>query len=344
MNIGQWNTLRNCANMAEAEQIPVALLADCLWIPTHTGVEILDYFTSWERWLAANLQIASDFPEVIFIPGFWVEYGMATEASAFGCKPNFYAANTPTVANIITAPDEVARIAAPNPRRDGLMPFILNTYRRLAPLAQDAGHPIKIVASKGPLTIAAHIMGMTEFLVGIKLDPDNSHRLLKLTTQTVKQWLTEQAEVLPDVAGILVLDDLAGFLSKNDYLEFAHPYLKEIFTAFPDWLKIYHNDTDNVSSYPFVRDLQVNIFHFTHLQNIAKVRELVGEGVVLMGNIPPLDSLAQGTPQNVLELAGECILQHGSKAGLLLSAGGATLAGTPGANIRTLVRATRAGG
>ena len=47
-------------------------------------------------------------------------------------------------------------------------------------------------------------------------------------------WLRAQAEVLGDcVEGILVLDDLVGFIGRKHYLQFAHPFLKRICDAFP---------------------------------------------------------------------------------------------------------------
>ena len=109
-------------------------------------------------------------------------------------------------------------------------------------------------------------------------------------------WLAAQAEVLKEVEGVLVLDDIVGFLSKEDYLEFAHPYFKKIFDSFSGSVKIYHNDTDNTAYYGFLEDLGINIFNFTYKQEISAVRKLVGNKICLLGNLPPLDVLVQGSP------------------------------------------------
>jgi uroporphyrinogen decarboxylase len=76
------------------------------------------------------------------------------------------------------------------------------------------------------------------------------------------------------------------------------------------------------------------------LQPLAKVRELVGPDLCLMGNVPPLDVLARGTPDSVQESARACLRDHPGR-GLILSAGGGTSPGTPGANIRALAAAVR---
>ena len=100
---------------------------------------------------------------------------------------------------------------------------------------------------------------------------------------------------------------------------------------------------DNPVSYVFLRELGVDIFNFTHLQEMSNVRKAVGDEVCLMGNVAPLDVLAKGTPEQVLAQARDCLNSHGGKGGLLLSAGGGVSPGTPAANIRALISAARAG-
>ncbi len=335
----QWDLIRKCARGEALDAPPVALIVDSPWIPGFLGLSTLDYLTVPEVWLQANLQVEREFPGVIFLPGFWVEMGMTAEPSSFGCKTSFFADKTPVAHPLVSGIEELDRISPPNPATDGLMPVILNFYRRMEPRVNDAGHVIKMVAARGPLTVATHLMGVSNFLLGLKLNPAETHRLLKITATLVRNWLEAQAGALREVEGIMVLDDIAGFLSPKDYLEFAHPYLKEIFDAFPRAVKIFHNDTDNPVSYQYLRDLGIHIFNFTHLQPLAKVRALAGPEICLMGNVPPLEVLAQGGPDLVLARALECLQSHPGGKGLILSAGGGTSPGTPGANIRALVDA-----
>ena len=346
MNLQQWQQIKQAAALKPAVAPPVALIADSPWIPGYVGIPILDYFTLPDRWLAANLQVVEDFPEVIFLPGFWVEYGMTNEPSAFGCKISFYEHKTPNANHLFTAGDDfeglaqtVGSLKVPNPRTDGLLPLVLNLYRKMEPQVKDAGHVMKIVCSRGPLAIAAHLMGVTDFLTAMKLEPEHTHSLLKIITTLVKDWLEAQSDVLSEVEGIMVLDDIMGFMSEADYLEFAHPYFQEIYGAFPTALKILHNDTNNKAPFPHVADLGVNIFNFSHLIDIAEARRLVGEQVCLMGNIAPLDVLTYGDPEQVKAETAKCLAGYGKQPGLILSAGGGVSPGTPAANIRALVAA-----
>jgi len=338
----QWDILQKCARMQEVKPTPVCLIVDSPWIPGYTGVSTLDYLTIPDVWLASNLQVVRNFPDIIFLPGFWVEMGMAAEPSGFGCKTSFYNDSTPAVHATIRSSDEIERLKMPNPEIDGLMPLILNLYKYFEPRVRDTGHVMKVVAARGPLATATHLMGVTNFLLGLKLDPQNTHRLLKMTATTAKNWLEAQAQALSSVEGVMLLDDIVGFLSPTDYLEFAHPYLKEIFDAFPEAVKIFHNDMDNPVSYPYMAELPVHIFNFTHLQPIDKVRQLVGPQVCLMGNVPPLDTLGKGTPEAVFESALSCLELEGGKSGLILSAGGGVSPGTSEENLHALTKAVEA--
>jgi len=335
----QWDTILQCNHRQAFDALPIALIVDSPWIPGYLGLSTIDYLTNPDIWLKANFEISKQFPEIIFIPGFWVEMGMAAEPSGFGCRINLYDDTTPTLHACISSVDQVDQLVRPNPNQDGFMPIILKTYRYLEPKIKDIGHQIKIVAARGPLAIASHLLGVTDFLLGVKLDPKNTHRLLNITTELSRNWLEAQASVLHDVEGVLLLDDIVGFLSPEDYLEFAHPYLHRIFDAFPDNLKIFHNDMDSAVSYPYLKELGVDIFNFTHLQPLSKVRDLVGNQICLMGNIPPLDILANGKPHEVKESVKACVAELHDLRGFLLSAGGGVSPGTPKENIAALITA-----
>ena len=87
----QWNELVALVKgEGVSEKIPIGFIIDCPWLPNWYGISILDYFTSDELWLKANLKAAETFPDVMFLPGFWSEYGMCTEPSAFGAKTVFW--------------------------------------------------------------------------------------------------------------------------------------------------------------------------------------------------------------------------------------------------------------
>lgn len=75
--------------------------------------------------------------------------------------------------------------------------------------------------------------------------------------------------------------------------------LKDIFENFPGGqMKIFLNDTNNPVCFQHIEDFGVNIFNLTQLQEITKVRDLCGDKVCLLGNIPPID-LINGIPESI---------------------------------------------
>ena len=144
----------------------------------------------------------------------------------------FHHDRTPDVHTLTSDIQDLCRLLPPDPRRDGLLPIILNYSRLLQPSIKDAGHVLKIIAARGRLVLATHLLGVSEFLLAMKTSPGAMHQLLRPRHPLVRTWLEVQAETLGDVEGILLLDDIVGFMSLADYREFAHPYLREIFELF----------------------------------------------------------------------------------------------------------------
>lgn len=342
MTDSQWKRLRACV-AGTNDALESALIIDSPWLPGYCGVATADFLAVQEVWRDCYLQVRRDFDELIFLPDLWVEFGMALEPSAFGCKLRFFPDTTPVIDHLIPSWEELPAFLEstkqPDPRTDGLMPLALSIYRHMRPRLLELGEKIKIVAARGPLTLASHLMGMTEFLMATQLQPESARGLLKMTTALVRDWLAAQLEVLPEAEGILLLDDTVGFFSDEDYRTFAHPYMQEIFSSFPDKLKIFHNDTDNPVCYPYLEELGVDIFNFTHKKSLKETRELIGEKIVLLGNIAPLEVLAQGTPAEVHEVTRAVLEEYGSHRGVILSSGGGASPGTPGENIRAMIEA-----
>ncbi len=92
----QWQLLKKAGRRERLEKIPMALIVDSLWIPGYLGISDLDYYLDPAVWFQANLKIHNEFPDIIFVPSWWMEYGMAAEPSALGAKIKFWLRDTPS--------------------------------------------------------------------------------------------------------------------------------------------------------------------------------------------------------------------------------------------------------
>jgi len=337
MNDTQWQALRAVIRGEKVTPLPVAFIIDSPWLPNWAGMTILDYYTSEERWLAANLKAIEDFPECIFLPGFWSEYGMCTEPSAFGAKCLFYDNEFPFAEKLIESADDIERLAKPDPRRDGLLPFVIKRLKHSLPRIEAAGHSVRFAVSRGPLNIASFLMGTTDFLMEMKVNPDKIHRLLRLITDFTADWLAYQRECFPTIDGVLLLDDIVGFIGEEDYREFAQPYLKELFTGLGVSVRFFHNDSFCRASAPHLHDTGINLYNMGIDVTLKDLQSWTDGKVVLMGNVPPRDVLAAGTPADVERAVEEQLRSLLDTRRILFSCGGGMPPNAPTENIRALV-------
>ena len=340
----QWQVFKRAAQRSPGCGTPVAVIVDSPWMPGYLGLSHLDYYLDPDCWFQANLRIMREFPEIIFFPSWWVEYGMAAEPSALGSRIRFYPDRTPNQTPSLARIEDAASLEPVDPRTDGLMPFVLRQYRTEKKRILDAGYVMPVVAARGPLCLAGFLRGISQLMLDIADAPEAVHTLLRLTTQTVINWLKAQTEAVGDtVEGILVLDDVVGLLSRRSYGEFAHPYLQQICAAFPaEWVKVYHNDA-NVR--PFLADLPdtgFDVLNWSHEIDVRQAREKTQGRICLMGNVPPLDIGVRGTPEMVRQSARQVMDGSGGE-GLILSFGGGASPGMTGENLQALADVIRVG-
>jgi uroporphyrinogen decarboxylase len=337
MNDAQWQALQAVIRGEKVTPLPVAFIIDSPWLPNWAGMSILDYYTSEERWLAANFKAIGDFPECIFLPGFWSEYGMCTEPSAFGAKCLFYDNEFPFAEKLIQSVDDIDRLTRPDPRRDGLLPFVITRLKHTLPRIEAAGHNVRFAVSRGPLNIASFLMGTTEFLMEMKVNPDKIHQLLRLITDFTADWLAYQRECFPTIDGVLLLDDIVGFIGEEDYREFAQPYLKTLFTGLGVSVRFFHNDSPCRASAPHLHDTGINLYNMGIDVGLKELQDWTDGKVVLMGNIPPRDVLAAGTPADVERAVDEQFRSLPDTRRILFSCGGGMPPNAPTENIRAFV-------
>jgi len=335
----QWSDLLRVLDGQLLDPLPVGLIVDCPWLPGWAGTTILDYLTDDRVWLEANLKAVRRFPEVIFLPGFWAEYGMCTEPSAFGAKCVWPEDAFPHARKMLHGYADIPRLEKPNCRTDGMCPFVIQRLNHCREEIERAGHRIRFATSRGPMNVATYLLGHTETLIGVKTDPHQIHKLLQVVTEFIVDWVRYQAAGFPSIDGLLVLDDLIGFLGEDDFSEFAVPYLKRIGDSLDVRVKALHNDCHGMITARHLAEMGFNLFNFGFEHGLGEMRQAAGETVTLLGNIPPRDVLARGTPHQVRRSASEALSSVEDRRRIVLSCGGGTPPEVPTENIEALCAA-----
>jgi len=260
MTDSQWETLLAVINGKKSDPLPTGFIIDSPWLPNWYGIRIIDYFSSDELWLKANLKAINTFPDSIFLPGFWSEFGMCTEPSAFGARCTFPPDEFPHAHSVIKSPEGIDSLPTPDPKTDGLLPFVINRLKLAEPQIDSAGHKIRFAVARGPLNIAGYLMGVTEFLTTMLSEPERTHYLIKKISTFLQEWLNLQMTAFPSIDGILLLDDIIGFIGEREFCEFGLPYFKDLFSADVS-VKFLHNDAPCRVSAPYLPEMGINLFN-----------------------------------------------------------------------------------
>jgi uroporphyrinogen decarboxylase len=261
---------------------------------------------------------------------------MCTEPSAFGSIPVWEENEFPFTKKVLHSIADVDALELPNPRKNGLLPFVIKRLEHIQPEIERRGHKIRFAAARGPLNIATFLMGTTEFLTAIKTDPEAMHRLLGTVTDYLVDWIAYQRQCFPTIDGILLLDDIVGFISRRDFEIFGLPYLRRAFDADVS-VRFFHNDAPCKASAPLLADAGINLLNFGIQHSITEMRSWTGGRIALLGNIPPRDVLADGTAADVEVGVTGMLGALEDRSRLIVSCGGGMSPGTPTENIRALI-------
>lgn len=336
----QWNELLLIIKGKNTGSLPVGFIVDCPWLPKWYGISILDYFSNDDLWLKANLKAIETFPDVMFLPSFWSEYGMCTEPSAFGAKCVFWKNEFPFAEKVIHSSEDIDKLEVPSPETDGLLPFMLNRLKIAQPAIEAAGHKIRFSVSRGPLNIASFLMGTTELMTTMMMEPDKIHKLLRVITDFLKQWHKLQRKTITTIDGILMLDDIVGFVGEDEFLEFGYPYLKEIYDTDVS-VKFFHNDADCSSSVKYYSEIGINLYNPGLELSINELHEITENKVVILGSLPPRDVLAACSPNEVYIQTKEMLQLAENKKMLLPSCGGGMPPNVSNDNINAFIKAVK---
>ncbi len=322
MNALQWQLLLDVINGKPMTSVPTGFIIDSPWLPGWYGISTLDYYSSDQLWFEANKKAIEAFPETMFLPGFWAEYGMCTEPSAFGAKCRWEEANLPHAEVISSDINVLCGMDKPHVRKDGLLPFIINRLRQMRPQIEGMGHEIKFAVARGPLNIASFLLGTTELMMAMMTEQEKCHQLIGLITDFLVDWIGYQMEQFESIEGILLLDDIVGFVGDGQCAEYVVPYFKKIYGAFDAKVNFLHNDAAGLVSSPYLPEMGVNLFNYSFEHSIVQMKELTQNKVALLGNIPPRDVLKEGTADDVRAAVRQSMEGLSDTSRVLLSCGG----------------------
>jgi len=150
----QWDTFKRAARREKLDKVPMALIVDSPWIPGYLGLKHMDYYLDPELWFESNLKIMREFPEIIFVPSWWMEYGMAAEPSILGSKIKFWQDNTPSEYHTLYRLEDIDQFPEYEVEADAFAALTLHRIGMIKQRIFDHGYILPMVTARGPLCTA----------------------------------------------------------------------------------------------------------------------------------------------------------------------------------------------
>jgi len=247
----------------------------------------------------------------------------------------------PHAERIFTETSEFAKLLKPNVTTDGLLPLTLKRLVHNESKIKAIGHEVKFAVSRGPLNIASFLMGSTEFLMGMAMMPEETAKGLEVITDFIIDWIGLQMESLRDIEGVFMLDDIAGFLGEPDFEAFVLPYMKKIYNSFNAKVNFFHNDAFGLVNAKYLDEIGINLFNFSYNHSMSEMRNLAGNKVTLLGNIPPMDIMAKGSEAEVEAAVKSALSSIEDHSRVIWSVGGGMPQGVTATNIQAFLHALK---
>ncbi|HBQ21138.1 MAG: uroporphyrinogen decarboxylase [Deltaproteobacteria bacterium GWA2_38_16] len=241
----------------------------------------------------------------------------------------------PVLQHPIKNVEDIQKLKNIDPRED--TPFVLETLKILKQELSTTSATL-IGFCGAPFTTASYMV--SDFKQMIKCEPKTLHLLLDTLTETLIAYLRAQIDAGAEV--VQIFDTNAALLTSEEYMEFAYPYEKRMLEDLKEDAPIILFVKGSQRFLERIKLLESSIVSIDHGMSLRNAREILGEGVVLQGNLSP-EILQSGTKEDIRQHT-ESILQDMQGQKHIFNLGHGVLKDTPADNVKYLVDIVREGG
>ena len=244
-------------------------------------------------------ELAAAGYEVLGFDTVMPEFSVQQEAAALGCEVNWGDDNM--MPEVLTHPvKEASDVVIPeNLLEKPSMRVVLDA---ISILRREYGDRVAIIGKiMGPWTICYHTVGVEDFLIMTRLDPDGVRALLNAYIPVTVAFANAQLRAGADV--VTLPDHATGnMVSPRDYAQFLVPVHRKMLAQIggPTILHICGKCLDRI---PLIITEGYDGYHF-EWQNDPKQAVQAAQGEIsLLGGISNIEGLLQGTPDDVYQQA-----------------------------------------
>lgn len=303
------------------------------------GIKASDYYHSAE--LMAELEI--ELFKRLHHDSVSISTSLRGMAEAMGSKIAYPDYNIsyllePAVKSI----DEIEKLKVANPLNDGKLPILLKALK----LTRDA--LIKDVdvgaAMSGPFSVAASVVGTENLLRWMVRYPEEVHTLMGIVAESNNRYIEEVAKLGLSI-GFADPMSSTSIISPKLFREFSLPYLqrninkiKETTGSAPG----IHICGKSQKLWRDVVDAGISNFSIDNEEDLEDAKKIMGDEVVITGNVPPVDVIYLGSRADINKSVKESIRKgYDSPKGYILSTGCQIPMNTPIEKVEMFMEAGR---
>jgi MtaA/CmuA family methyltransferase len=231
-----------------------------------------------------------------------IPFDLTSEAERLGCE--VFEGNhdsQPAVMNSPWRSDEILDPPDLMPVDEFLSEGRCSMYVRVAERLSKE-HPELFLTSScvGPLELACHMVGMENFLMGLFTNPDPTMKWVEAMTP----YSCEYAKALSEVSDNLfvITEGSEDVMDPDSFSTFA-PYESKVFASIKESFSVAHvcGTTENVQN--ILAELGCTALSVQCFGDPQSIVDRIGDKVVVVGGVDPIDVLMQGSPEDVINAA-----------------------------------------
>nr|WP_255700386.1 uroporphyrinogen decarboxylase family protein [Dethiosulfovibrio faecalis] len=303
------------------------------------GVTTKEYYHSAER--MAELEIA--LFDYLHHDSIGISTTLRGMAEAMGSKIGYPEDNISYLLEpVVKDFDDVDRLEPADPRRDGKLPLLL---KALEIIKDTLGDVADIGASMtGPFSVAASVVGTENLLKWMVRAPEKVHQVMEVITESNDRYIEAVAQL---GLGVGFCDPVSStsVISPKQFRSFSLPYMKRNVAHVAECTggrPTMHICGKSRDLWEDCVEAGIGNFSIDNVEDLEDAKNVMGDRVVITGNIPPVDVVANGTVDDVFRSARECIRKAwDSPKGFILCTGCQIPKGTPMENIKAIMDAGR---
>ena len=254
------------------------------------------------------------------------------ETQGFGASIKYVKNSPPISSHPLKEKKSLASLSKPDPLASVRMLDRINAVRTYK---KQCGRAYSILGwIEGPAAEAANLRDVSNFLMDLITDEPFVCDLMDICVETGIEFAGAQVQAGADTIGIG--DAIASQVSPDMYERLIQPRERRLIRAVKEMgafvkLHICGNITHLL---PGIANLGIDILDVDHMVRMQTVRDAVGHGIALAGNIDPVGVILQGTPDLIRRKVLEIYKIVGNP--FIVNAGCEIPSGTPPENLKAL--------